>query len=86
MIIINQQELVIFVIIIISNAKVIEIQWWKYKPIRREYLNKIKLYMRDRIIDLQKSGPWKVQLTRVTNFISSKYIDGECVMHSKGQA
>ena len=42
--------------------------------------------MRDRIIDLQKSGPWKVQLTRVTNFISSKYVDGECVMHSKGQA
>ena len=39
--------------------------------------------MRDIIIDLQKSDTWKIQLTIATNFISSKDVDEERVMHSK---
>ena len=49
----------------------------------KEYLDKIKPYLRDIIINLQKSDTWKIQLTIVTNFISSKYVDVERVMHSK---
>ena len=37
--------------------------------------------MRDIIINLQKSGTWKVQLTIAINFISSKDADQEQVMH-----
>ena len=29
----------------------------------QEYLNKVKPYMRDIVIDLKKYGTWKVQLT-----------------------
>ena len=39
--------------------------------------------MRDIIIDLQKSDTWKIQLTIVINFISSKDVEEEPVMHSK---
>ena len=46
-------------------------------------LNKIKLYLRDIIINLQKCGTWKVQFTITINFISSKDVDDECVMHSE---
>ena len=49
----------------------------------KEYLDKIKPYVRDMIINLQKSDTWKIQLTIAINFISSKDVDGECVMHSK---
>ena len=49
----------------------------------KEYLDKIKLYMRDTIINLQKSDSWKVQLTIEINVISSKDVDEEPVMHSK---
>ena len=45
----------------------------------KEYLNKIKPYLRDIIINLQKSGTWKVQLTIAINFISSKDVDEERV-------
>ena len=38
----------------------------------KEYFDKIKPYLRDIIIHLQKSGQWKVQLTIAMNFISSK--------------
>ena len=48
----------------------------------KEYLDKIKPYLRDIIINLQKSDTWKIQLTIPINFISSKY-DEECVMHLK---
>ena len=48
----------------------------------KEYLNKIKPYLRDIIIDLQKSGT-KIVLTIVINFMSSKDIDEEHVMNSK---
>ena len=39
--------------------------------------------MRDIIINLQNSGTWKIQLTIAINFVFSKYVDEECVMHSK---
>ena len=39
--------------------------------------------MRDTIINLQKSDTWKIQLTIVINFISSKDDTEERVMHSK---
>ena len=35
------------------------------------------------MINLQKYDTWKIQLTIVINFISSKYVDEERVMHSK---
>ena len=37
-----------------------------------KYLNKIKPYLRDIIIDLQNSDTWKIQLKIAINFISSK--------------
>ena len=49
----------------------------------KEDLNKIKPYLRDMIIDLQKSDTWKVQLAIAIAFVSSKNIDEEQVMHSK---
>ena len=49
----------------------------------KEYLNKIKPYLRDLIIDLQKSGTWKFQLTIAVNFLLSKDVDEERVMHLK---
>ena len=48
-----------------------------------EYLNKIKPYLRDIIIDLQKFDTCKIQLTIVIDFISSIDSEKECVMHSK---
>ena len=47
----------------------------------KEYLDKIKPYLRDIIINPQKSDTWKIQLTIAINFISSKDVDEECVMH-----
>ena len=38
--------------------------------------------MRDIIINLQKSDTWEIQLTTALNFISSKDVDEERVMHS----
>ena len=35
------------------------------------------------IIDLEKSGAWNVQLTIAINFISSKDVDKERIMHLK---
>ena len=49
----------------------------------REYLNKIKLYLRNIIIDLQESDTWKFQLTIAINFISWKDDEEEHLMHSK---
>ena len=49
----------------------------------KEYLVRIKPYLRDLIINLQKSDTWKIQLTIAINFISSKDIDEERLMHSK---
>ena len=39
-----------------------------------EYLNKIKPYLKEIIIDLQSSDTWKIQLTIAINFISSKIL------------
>ena len=47
-----------------------------------EYLNKIKPYLRNTITDLQNSDAWKIQLTIVIKFISSKDAEEERVMHS----
>ena len=49
-----------------------------------ECLNESKPYLRDVRITLQKSDTWKVELTNTINFISSKYVEEERVMHSKG--
>ena len=49
----------------------------------KEYLDKIKPYLRYIIIDLQKSDTWKIHLTVAINFISSKNVDKEHVMHLK---
>ena len=46
-----------------------------------EYLNKIKPYLSNIIIDLQNSDTWKIQLTIAINFISSNDAE-ECVVHS----
>ena len=48
----------------------------------REYLHKIKPYLKDIINDLQKSESWKTQLTIAINFFSSKGIHEERIMHS----
>ena len=47
-----------------------------------KYLNKIRNYLRNIIIDLQNSYTWKIQLTIAVNFISSEDAEEECVMHS----
>ena len=48
--------------------------------IKKEYLIQIKPYLRDIIIDLQKSGARKVLLIAAINFISRKNINEECVV------
>ena len=53
--------------ILISNVKVMVIE--KKNLSVKEYLSKIKLYLSDTIIDLKKSGTWKVQLTIAIKFI-----------------
>ena len=49
----------------------------------KEYLDKIKPYLTDIIINLQKSDTWKIQLTVAINSISSKDPDEKRKMHSK---
>ena len=49
----------------------------------KEYIDKIKPYVIDIIINLQKSDKWKIRLTIAINFISSKDIDEERVIHWK---
>ena len=51
----------------------------------KEYLDKFKPYLRDIIINLQKSDTWKIQLTIAINFISSEGVDKEHVMNSKSE-
>ena len=48
-----------------------------------EYLNKIKLYLKNIIINLQNSDTWNMQLTIEINFISSKDAEEEHAIHSK---
>ena len=42
--------------------------------------------MRDILIDLQESDIWKIQLTMVINFISSKDVDEERLMYTKSDS
>ena len=51
-----------------------------------EYLDKIKPYLKDVINDLKISDTWKIQLTIVINFISSKDNDEEHAMHSESDS
>ena len=37
----------------------------------KEYVEEIKLYLKDITNDLQKSDIWKIQLAKTINFISS---------------
>ena len=48
----------------------------------KECLDKIKPYLRDIMINLQKYDTWRIQLTIAANSISSKDVDEERVMHS----
>ena len=48
-----------------------------------KYLNKSKTYLSNIIIDLQNSDAWKIHLTIVINFISSKDVNEERVVHWK---
>ena len=47
-----------------------------------EYLNKIKSYLKDIIIDLQSFDTWKIQVTIEIDFISSKDNEEKCEMYS----
>ena len=47
----------------------------------KEYLEEIKPNLKNIINDLQKSDTWKIQLTIAINFISSKDIGEESIMH-----
>ena len=48
-----------------------------------EYLDKLKPYLKDIIIDLQNSDTWKIHLTIGISFISPKDVDEELLMHAK---
>ena len=48
-----------------------------------EYLNKISLYLKDTINNLEESYTWKIQLTISNNFTSSLDSNKERVVHSK---
>ena len=52
-------------------------------PSVKEYLDKIKPFLRDMIINLQKFNTWKIHLAITINFMFSKNIYEEHVMHSK---
>ena len=49
----------------------------------KEYLDKIKPHLRDKIINLKKSDSWKIQLIIAIDSVSSKDNNKERVMHSK---
>ena len=61
-------------IILNMEVMVIEIKHYQFK---------IRPYLKDIINDLKKSNTWKIQLTVVTNLISSKEHDEQCVKHPK---
>ena len=41
----------------------------------KEYFDKVKLYLRDMIINLQKPDTWKIQLTITINLFAYKDVD-----------
>ena len=58
---------------------------WNKNVSRGEYLNRVKPYLRDIIIDLQVPDTRKIQLTITSNLISSKDAQEERVLHSKSE-
>ena len=44
----------------------------------KQYFCKVKSYLRDMIINLQKSATWKIQLTIAINFISFQILYYKC--------
>ena len=51
-----------------------------------EYLNNIKTYLRNIIIESESCDTWKIQLAIAINFISSKDTEEEHVMYSYNDA
>ena len=51
----------------------------------KEYLDKLKSYLRDVIIDLQNSDTWKIHLIIASSFIPSKDVNEEHLMHAKSE-
>ena len=49
----------------------------------KKWLDVVKPYLKDFINILKKFGALKIQLTAAINFILLKYIDKECIKHSK---
>ena len=49
----------------------------------KEYLDTIRPYLGDMIIDYKTQGEWKIQLTMSVNFISSKDSDEICNLHTR---
>ena len=65
-VIINRQGLVVFGATMILNMKVMAID----KTLAmEEYLNKIRLYLKDIVNNLKKIDTWEIQLTVPTNFV-----------------
>ena len=57
---------------------------WSNKTLTVEkYLNKVRPYLKDIIINLKKSDTLQIQLAVAINFISFKDNDEDCVIHSK---
>ena len=53
------------------KVMVIEVRTYHQK----KYLNKMKPYIRDITIDLQKSDIWKIKLAIATNFVFQKILN-----------
>ena len=51
-----------------------------------EYLNKTRPYLKDVFKNLTKSDTWKFQLAIAINFMLTRDIDEECLMHSKNDS
>ena len=49
----------------------------------KEYFNMVRPYLRDIINDYKSQGEWKIQLTMINNFISSKDYDEIRTMRAK---
>ena len=49
----------------------------------KEYLDTIRPYLGDMIIDYKTQGEWKMQLTMSVNFISSKDSEEICNLHTR---
>ena len=75
--------------VIVNNFWTNKYSEYKTKGVKKtlsveEYVNKIKLYLRDIINDLKKSDTWKIQWPITISFISSKDDQNEKhEMHSK---